>query len=103
LIASRRHLEQAARTFEKSVTLVKNERNVLPLSPEIPADKVAILALSSDNDDYFAGQTFVRELRKRKPGMSAFYADANTGRNSSGRRKQKPWLPTSSSSPCFRA
>ena len=79
LIASRRHLEQAARTFEKSVTLVKNERNVLPLSPEIPADKVAILALSSDNDDYFAGQTFVRELRKRKPGMSAFYADANTG------------------------
>ena len=79
LIASRQHIEQAARTFEKSVTLVKNERNVLPLSPEIPADKVAILALSSDNDDYFAGQTFVRELRKRKPGLSAFYADANTG------------------------
>ena len=79
LIASRQHIEQAARTFEKSVTLVKNERNVLPLSPEIPADKVAILALSSDNDDYFAGQTFVRELRKRKPGLSAFCADANTG------------------------
>ena len=78
-IASRQHLEQAAKTFEKSVTLVRNEQDVLPLSPEIPAGKIAVFSLSSDPDDYFAGQTFVRELRKRKPGVSAFYADANTG------------------------
>jgi beta-N-acetylhexosaminidase len=77
-IASRQHLEQAARTFAKSVTLVRNERDVLPLS-EIPAEKIAVLSLSSDADDYFAGQTFIRELRKRKPGLAAFYADAYTG------------------------
>jgi beta-N-acetylhexosaminidase len=78
-IASRPHLERAARTFEKSVTLVKNERDLLPLSAEIPAEKIAVLSLSSDADDYFAGQTFIREVQKRKPGMSAFYADAFTG------------------------
>jgi beta-N-acetylhexosaminidase len=78
-IASRPHLEQAGRTFEKSVTLVKNERGVLPLDIDLPADKITVLSLSSDADDYFAGQTFVRELQKRKPGLSVFYADAHTG------------------------
>jgi len=77
-IASRQHLGQAAWTFEKSVTLVRNERDVVPLS-EIPADKISVLSLSSDADDYFAGQTFIRELRKRKPGLAAFYADAYSG------------------------
>jgi beta-N-acetylhexosaminidase len=78
-IASRKHLEPAARTFEKSVTLVRNERDVLPLAAAMPAGKIAVFSLSSDPDDYFAGQTFVRELRKRKPGLPSFYADANTG------------------------
>ena len=78
-IASRPHLEQAARTFEKSVTLVKNDRDVLPISPEIPAEKIAVLSLSSDADDYFAGQTFIREVQKRISGFHAFYADAFTG------------------------
>lgn len=78
-IASRQHLEQAARTFEKSVTLVKNDRDVLPLSLEIPAEKIAVLSLSSDADGYFDGQTFIREIQKRKPGLYAFYADAFTG------------------------
>jgi len=78
-IALRPHLEQAARTFEKSVTLVKNDRDVLPISPEIPAEKIAVLSLSSDADDYFAGQTFIREVQKRIPGLHAFYADAFTG------------------------
>jgi len=78
-VASKPHLEQAARTFEKSVTLVKNERDVLPLSAEVPAEKIAVLSLSSDPDDYYAGQTFIRELQKRKPSLSAFCADAFTG------------------------
>jgi len=78
-IASRPHLEQAARTFEKSVTLVKNDRDVLPVSPEIPAEKIAVFSLSSDADDYFAGQTFIREVQKRISGFHAFYADAFTG------------------------
>jgi beta-N-acetylhexosaminidase len=79
-IASRPHLELAARAFEKSVTLVKNERAVVPIfSPASLAEKIAVLSLSSDAGDYFAGQTFVRELRKRKPGLYAFFADAFTG------------------------
>jgi beta-N-acetylhexosaminidase len=78
-IASRAHLEQAGRTFEKSVTLVKNERNVLPLDSGIPDERIAVLSLSSDADSYFAGQMFVRELQKRRPGLSASYADAFTG------------------------
>jgi len=78
-IASRQHLAQAAKTFEKSVTLVKNDRDVIPISLDIPGKKTAVLSLSSDADDYLAGRTFIRELQKRKPGLSAFYADAFTG------------------------
>jgi beta-N-acetylhexosaminidase len=78
-IASKPHLEQARRTFEKSVTLVKNEKDILPLAPEIPSQKIAVLSLSGDADSYFAGQTFVRELEKRRPGLLALYADAFTG------------------------
>jgi len=78
-IASHQHLEQAARTFEKSVTLVKNDRDVVPISSDTPGKKTVVLSLSSDADDYFAGQTFIRELQKRRPGLSAFYADAFTG------------------------
>ena len=88
-IASRPHLEQAARTFEKSVTLVKNDRNVLPLTPEMPAEKIAVLSLSSDADDYYAGQTFIREVQKRKPGLSTFYADAFTGQEFIRKAKTK--------------
>jgi len=61
------------------VTLVKNDRDVLPVSPEIPAEKIAVFSLSSDADDYFAGQTFIREVQKRISGFHAFYADAFTG------------------------
>jgi beta-N-acetylhexosaminidase len=78
-VASRPNLQQAALTFEKTVTMVKNEGNVLPL-PAPPAGlKIAVLSLSSDADDYYAGSLFIRELKKRHPGILAFYADAFTG------------------------
>jgi len=78
-IASRPHLEMAGRMFEKSVTLVKNEGDILPLTAELPAERIAVLSLSSDAGGYYAGETFIRELQKRKPGLSASYADAFTG------------------------
>ena len=78
-IASRPHLELAGRMFEKSVTLVKNEGDILPLTAELPAERIAVLSLSSDAGGYYAGETFIRELQKRKPGLSASYADAFTG------------------------
>jgi beta-N-acetylhexosaminidase len=79
-IASRENLRQAALTFEKCVTLVKNEGDILPLSSETFGKRIAVLSLSSDADDYFAGRPFVREVLRRRPAAAAFYADAFTGR-----------------------
>jgi beta-N-acetylhexosaminidase len=78
-IATKEHLELAALAFEKSATLVKNEDNVLPLSPERLQKKMAVFSLSSDADDYYAGSTFIKEVEKRKPGVLSAYADAFTG------------------------
>jgi beta-N-acetylhexosaminidase len=78
-VASKENLQQAALTFEKSVTLVKNNADILPFSPETFQKKVAVFSLSSDPDDYYAGRTFILELQKRWPGVYSFYADAFTG------------------------
>jgi beta-glucosidase-like glycosyl hydrolase len=78
-VASKENLEQATLTFEKSVTLVKNERNILPLSLATVLKKIAVFSLSSDPDDYYAGSSFIREVQKRRPGIFSFYADAFTG------------------------
>jgi len=78
-IASQSHLQQAALTFEKAVTLVKNRGEILPLSFALCGQEITVLSLSSDADDYYAGSVFVRELQKRRPGASPFYADAFTG------------------------
>jgi beta-N-acetylhexosaminidase len=69
--------EQAARTFEAAVTLVKNEGNVIPLAGE--PRKLVVISLSSDPGDYYAGRTFVSEMKKRNPGLLSFYADGDTG------------------------
>jgi beta-N-acetylhexosaminidase len=78
-IASKAHLQQAQLTFEKSITLVKNGDDILPLSPATLLKKIAVFSLSSDADDYFAGSVLTREVRKRLPGAYVFYADAFTG------------------------
>jgi beta-N-acetylhexosaminidase len=79
-VASPAHLLQASVTFEKCVTLVKNEGPVLPLEGNFIGKKIVVLSLSSDSDDYFAGRPFIREVMKRRPNITAFYADAFTGR-----------------------
>jgi beta-glucosidase-like glycosyl hydrolase len=78
-VASKQHLEQATLTFEKSVTVVKNEESVLPFSPETIQKKIAVFSLSSDADDYYAGRPFIEEVQKRIPEIFSFYADAFTG------------------------
>jgi beta-N-acetylhexosaminidase len=72
------HLREARVAFEKAATLVKNEGGVLPLDPSGKA--LAVLSLSSDPADYFAGRTFGDAVRRRAPGTPVIYADANTGR-----------------------
>jgi beta-N-acetylhexosaminidase len=79
LIAPRAYLDQAAKTLESSTTLVRNEGDALPLAVD-PA-KLAVLSLSSDLGDYFAGQAFVAAMKARFPGLAAFYADADTGQD----------------------
>jgi len=78
-VAPRAYLDQAARTLESSATLVRNEGGVLPLA--VAPGKLAILSLSSDLGDYFAGQSFVAAMRSRFPEAAAFYADADTGQD----------------------
>lgn len=78
-IAPRSHLKQAEVTFEKSMTLVKNEGDVVPLSKE--NQNICVLSLSSDPGGYFAGRTFVREMKKRNPEVFEFYAEATTGQD----------------------
>ncbi len=80
VVASRAHLDEAARAYESSTTLVRNEGGVLPLA--VAPDKLAVLALSSDLGDYYAGQAFVTAMRRRFPGAAAFYADGDTGSES---------------------
>ncbi|MGD8540297.1 MAG: glycoside hydrolase family 3 protein, partial [Candidatus Aminicenantes bacterium] len=78
-IAPRVHLKQAEVTFEKSMTLVKNKDDVVPLSNS--NQSIAVLSLSSDPGGYFAGRTFVREMKKRSPEVFEFYAEATTGQD----------------------
>jgi beta-N-acetylhexosaminidase len=77
VVATKEHLQIADRVFESSITLVKNEGPVLPLSGS--TQKIAVFSLSSDPGDYFAGRTFIQEVKKRCPGLVSFYADAFTG------------------------
>jgi len=76
-IGTKAYLDQAEKTFDSSMTLVKNEGVAVPLSPGF--QKMAVFALSSDPGGYFAGQTFVREMEKRNPRAFAFYAEPATG------------------------
>jgi len=76
-IASPVRLEQARKTFEAAVTLVRNEGGLLPFAP---GRRLAILSLSSDPGDYFAGRSFVQEMVKRHPDSLEGYADGDTGR-----------------------
>ncbi len=76
-VATKKHLRYAERVFEDSITLVKNEGSVLPLSGE--DQKIAVFSLSSDPGGYFAGRNFIREVEERCPEFLQFYADAYTG------------------------
>ncbi len=71
--------EQAAKTFEAAVTLVKNENAALPLPAS--AKKLAVFSLSSDKGDYYAGRTFANAVKARRAGTQIFYADGDTGRD----------------------
>jgi beta-N-acetylhexosaminidase len=76
-IGAKGNLVQAEKTFDSSITLVKNEGDVVPISAGF--QKIAVYSLSSDPGGYFAGRTFVREMKKRIPRAAEFYAESSTG------------------------
>jgi len=69
--------DQAKAAFERSMTLVKNEGGLLPLTDE--PRKLAVFSLSSDLGGYFAGRVFVREMGKRTPLLATCFAEPTTG------------------------
>jgi beta-N-acetylhexosaminidase len=79
VVASRHSLAQAARAFEQATTLVKNDAGVLPLA--VAAERLAVLSLSSDLGDYFAGQAFAAAMRDRFPASAAYFADGDSGQD----------------------
>jgi beta-glucosidase-like glycosyl hydrolase len=76
-LATRSHLQAANRILEESMTLVKNDDAVLPLASG--EKKVAVFSLSSDPGGYYAGRTFIREVKKRNTEAVEFYAEPSTG------------------------
>ncbi len=76
MIGKKEHLRLASRMFEDSLTLVKNEGGLIPLSAH--AQKLAVLSLSSDRGGYEAGKTLAEEIMKRSPGAFTFFADFDT-------------------------
>jgi len=77
ILASKEHMEAAQKAFERSVTLVKNRNQRVPLFGK--EKKLAVFSLSSDKGDFFAGRVFIQEIQKRCPEVQEFYADAMTG------------------------
>jgi beta-N-acetylhexosaminidase len=77
IIASNEHLQEAKRMFEDSMTLVKNEGDILPLSEASP--KLAVFSLSSDPGEYFAGKSFISEIEEKYTELISFYAERYTG------------------------
>jgi len=79
-LGSKANLAEAERIFERGATLVKNNGEVLPLRE---ANKnIAVISLSSDPGDYYAGRTFADAVRRRSPRTQVFYADSDTGQES---------------------
>jgi beta-N-acetylhexosaminidase len=70
-------LAQAAKTFEAAVTLVRNKDDILPLAAT--GKKIAVVSLSSDKGDYYAGRVFANAVKSRNPETQIFYADGDTG------------------------
>jgi len=77
ILATESHLQWADLVLEQSMTLVKNDSQILPLSPK---KELAVFSLSSDPGDYYAGRPFIREIKQRNPKALEFYAEASTGK-----------------------
>lgn len=81
VVGGARFEESSRLAFEASVTLVKNEKGTLPLQAG-EGTKLAVISLSRDKGDYFAGRQFAAAVKLRAPGAVDMYADGDTGKES---------------------
>jgi beta-N-acetylhexosaminidase len=70
-VATKEHLEKAREIYEKSVVLVKNEKELVPLGDE----KIAVLSINDDEGHPDIGETFIKEMRSRGNIVSVWSAD----------------------------
>ena len=70
------HREMAREIYEKSVVLVKNVGNILPLPAE--NKKIALLSLNDDENHLDIANSFINEIKSRGNVVSDFRADPLT-------------------------
>lgn len=70
------HSDIAREIHEKSVILVKNNRDILPLPYQ--GKKIALLSLNDDREHLKIGEPFINEMRSRGNVISVFRADPET-------------------------
>ncbi|HAC15974.1 MAG TPA: hypothetical protein DCE78_08535 [Bacteroidetes bacterium] len=68
----------SAEIARESITLLKNEKNVLPLRPE-RFPRVTVIAIS-DNNNANTGSTFARSIREYHPTVSFYLMDLRTSK-----------------------
>ena len=73
-LATDEHLEKAREMYEKSVVLVKNENDILPLDER----SISLLSINDDEGHPDIGDTFIKEMKIRGNIVSAWSADPDT-------------------------
>ena len=73
-VATDEHLEKAREIYERSVVLVKNEGDLVPLGNRT----IAVLSINDDEGDPDIGDTFISEMRSRGNIVSVWSADPGT-------------------------
>jgi beta-N-acetylhexosaminidase len=70
------HLKMATEIWKKSIVLVKNEGNILPLEKQNKS--IVVFSVNDDKNHLQIGETFINETKTRGKVSNVFSADPNT-------------------------
>jgi beta-N-acetylhexosaminidase len=73
-VATHEHLEKAREIYERSVVLVKNEDDLLPLKEK----SISVMSINDDNGHPDIGDTFISEMKSRGNIVFEWSADPGT-------------------------
>lgn len=76
MVGTSENVEMATEIQEKSIVLVKNKKNSIPLS--INKESIAVLSINDDNDYLEIGKTFTREMQNRGEVAFNVFIDPNS-------------------------